>query len=208
VNFINSKTGWVVGSGILKTTDGGTNWFSQTYEHGYFLSSVNFTDSSNGWAVGQYGTIIRTTNGGGNWITQSSGTLSNLTSAYFPEDILGWAVGYGGTILSTYDGATLVSEQERVLYANNFILFQNYPNPFNPSTKISWQSPVGGWQTLKIYDVLGNEIATLVNEELPAGKYEVEFNPASSIRYPASGIYFYQLKAGSFIETKKMILIK
>ena len=81
---------------------------------------------------------------------------------------------------------------------------QFFPNPFNPSTKISWQSPVGSWQTLKIYDALGNEIATLVKEEKPAGSYEVEFN-ASSL---SSGIYFYKLQAGSFVESKKMILIK
>ena len=61
---------------------------------------------------------------------------------------------------------------------------------------------------LKVYDVLGNEIATLVNEEKTAGTYEVEFNPVSSIRHPASGIYFYQLKAGDYLETKKMILMK
>ena len=90
----------------------------------------------------------------------------------------------------------------------DFLLSQNYPNPLNPSTKISWQSPVGGWQTLKVYDILGNEIATLVNEELPAGEYEVEFNPASSIKNLASGVYFYQLRAGDFIQTKKMLLLK
>ena len=91
---------------------------------------------------------------------------------------------------------------------DGFQLFQNYPNPFNPSTVISWQSAVGSWQTLKIYDVLGNEIVTLVDEYRPAGKYEVEFNSASSIRYPASGVYFYQLKAGKFVATKKMLLLK
>jgi len=90
-----------------------------------------------------------------------------------------------------------------------FALEQNYPNPFNPSTKISWQSPVGGWQTLKIYDVLGNEVVTLVDEYKPAGVYEVEFSVGqNSILSLSSGVYFYQLKAGSFIETKKMILIK
>jgi hypothetical protein len=96
-----------------------------------------------------------------------------------------------------------------------FSLEQNYPNPFNPSTKISWQSPVGSWQSLKIYDILGNEVATLVNEYRDAGSYEVEFNlpagrqgPASSIKNLVSGIYFYRLQAGSFIETKKMILLK
>jgi hypothetical protein len=87
-------------------------------------------------------------------------------------------------------------------------LHQNYPNPFNPTTKIKWQSLVGSHQTLKVYDILGNEIATLVDEFKSAGSYEVEFNPESSIKHPASGIYFYQLRAGAFIETKKMILIK
>ncbi len=89
-----------------------------------------------------------------------------------------------------------------------FSLEQNYPNPFNPSTRIKYA--IGSRQliTLRVFDVLGNEIATLVNEEKPAGKYEVEFNPESSIKQPASGIYFYQLKAGSFIQTKKMLMIK
>jgi S-formylglutathione hydrolase FrmB len=90
----------------------------------------------------------------------------------------------------------------------NFLLFQNYPNPFNPSTTISWQSPVGSHQVLKVFDVLGNEIATLVDEYKPAGKYEVEFNPASGDRNLASGIYFYQLRAGEYIAVKKMLLIK
>jgi hypothetical protein len=92
-----------------------------------------------------------------------------------------------------------------------FALEQNYPNPFNPSTKISWQSPVGSQQTIKIFDVLGNEITTLVDDYKPAGKYEVEFD-ASSL---PSGVYFYQLKAtpnggqaGGYLETKKMILLK
>jgi len=85
-----------------------------------------------------------------------------------------------------------------------FKLEQNYPNPFNPTTKISWRSPISSWQTLKIYDMLGNEVAILVNEYRPAGNYEVEF---SGNDLP-SGIYFYQLKSGSFIQTKKMILLK
>ena len=83
-------------------------------------------------------------------------------------------------------------------------LTQNYPNPFNPSTKISWQSPVNSHQTLKIYDVLGNEVATLVDEFREAGSYEVEFD-ASSL---SSGIYFYKLQSGNYLETKKMILLK
>jgi hypothetical protein len=87
---------------------------------------------------------------------------------------------------------------------NKFELLQNYPNPFNPSTKISWQSPVSSWQVLKVFDVLGNEISTLINEYKPAGNYEVEFD-ASGL---GSGVYFYQIKTSSNISTKKMVLLR
>lgn len=87
---------------------------------------------------------------------------------------------------------------------DKYTLYQNYPNPFNPSTNISWQSPVGSWQTLKVYDLLGNEVATLIDEYKPAGSYEVKFN-ADNL---ASGIYYYTLSSDNFIQTKKMILLK
>jgi len=89
-------------------------------------------------------------------------------------------------------------------FPTDFCLYQNYPNPFNPSTKISWQSPVGSWQTLRIYDVLGNLVTTLVDEYKSAGSYEVEFKGTEL----SSGMYFYQLKTEKYLETKKMILIK
>ena len=89
-----------------------------------------------------------------------------------------------------------------------YSLDQNYPNPFNPSTSIKYAIGSRQFVTLKVYDVLGNEISTLVNEEKPAGIYEVEFNPASSVKNPASGIYFYQLKAGNFVQTRKMVVLK
>lgn len=91
-----------------------------------------------------------------------------------------------------------------------FSLEQNYPNPFNPTTTIRFSIPLlggderGGLVTLKVYDVLGNEIATLVNEEKPAGAYEIEFDGTGL----PSGIYFYKLKAGNFVETKKMVFLK
>jgi hypothetical protein len=94
--------------------------------------------------------------------------------------------------------------EDENLSVNEFQLEQNYPNPFNPSTVISYQLPVSSDVTMKVYDVLGNEVATLVNEEKPAGSYEVEFS-ADGL---TSGIYFYTINAGSFVETKKMILMK
>jgi len=85
-----------------------------------------------------------------------------------------------------------------------FILLQNYPNPFNPSTEISYSIPQTNFVSLKIYDVLGKEIATLVNEEKSIGNYTVEFS-ASNL---SSGIYFYRMQAGSFTDTKKFILLR
>jgi hypothetical protein len=84
------------------------------------------------------------------------------------------------------------------------LLSQNYPNPFNPSTTIKYSIAQFSNVVLKIFDILGNEIETLVDEEKPAGEYKVEFNGTSL----TSGIYFYQLKAGNYIETNKMILLK
>jgi len=105
---------------------------------------------------------------------------------------------------SNFDDNILPVEDEINLIVDEFKLFQNYPNPFNPSTIISYQISERQLVTLKVYDILGNKIAVLVNEEKPVGSYEVEFNASS---FP-SGVYFYQLKAGSFIQTNKMILIK
>jgi hypothetical protein len=104
-------------------------------------------------------------------------------------------------------------EYEEIHFVSDFRLEQNYPNPFNPSTKIKFEIPGQARNdnaivTLKVYDILGNEITTLVNEELPAGEYEVEFLPESSIKHPASSVYFYQLRAGSFIQTRKMVYLK
>src|SRR5574338_686111 len=91
----------------------------------------------------------------------------------------------------------------------SFNLEQNYPNPFNPNTKISWQSPVSGWQTLKVYDILGNEVATLVDEYRNAGNYEYNLNYVETLHATSlpSGVYFYQIRVDNFVETKKMILL-
>ena len=143
------------------------------------------------------------------WISLSDTPDSG--SVIIVQTAFSWNIDMGITNWDSNDGNYLFYNTNDPVYVNNyeevperFVLYQNYPNPFNPSTIISWQSQVSSWQTLKIYDVLGNEIATLVNEEKPASEYEVEFN---SISLP-SGIYFYRLQAGEFVETKKMVLLK
>jgi hypothetical protein len=97
--------------------------------------------------------------------------------------------------------ATAVENEELV---TTYDLAQNYPNPFNPVTNISYQLAKGGYVTLKVYNLLGHEIATLVNEYKPHGKYDIRFD-ASNL---ASGVYFYEMQAGSFSDTKKFILMK
>ncbi len=116
--------------------------------------------------------------------------------------------------LLAVNGITSINELDN--NSIDFSLSQNYPNPFNPSTVISFQLPVSSNVTLKVFDVLGNEVATLVDEYRNVGSYEVEFSPESGIKHPASGVYFYQLRAGdpstssgqSFIQSRKMTLIK
>ncbi|MHB8843024.1 MAG: T9SS type A sorting domain-containing protein, partial [Candidatus Aquicultor sp.] len=105
----------------------------------------------------------------------------------------------------------LISSGKNTIPASlDFHLLQNYPNPFNPETVIRYQVSVSGKVTLKIYDILGNEVATLLDEEQQAGKYSVKFDATSNhqltINALSSGVYFYQLRAGNFVETKKMVL--
>jgi hypothetical protein len=98
----------------------------------------------------------------------------------------------------------ITNVDDLLLQPKEFSLYQNYPNPFNPSTKILYSVAKLSNVSIKVFDILGNEIATLVNEEIPAGIYEAEFDATQL----TSGIYFYKLQAGPFIETKKMILLK
>ncbi|MBV6421602.1 MAG: hypothetical protein DAHOPDDO_02877 [Ignavibacteriaceae bacterium] len=117
--------------------------------------------------------------------------------------------GNNGTISgATWVISGITNVEESNSSPNSYNLSQNYPNPFNPTTRIQYAIGSRQFVSLKIYDVLANEVATLVNEEKPAGTYEVEFNTSSIKHFPSSGIYFYRLQAGSFVETKKMILIK
>jgi hypothetical protein len=107
------------------------------------------------------------------------------------------------SLIPNYDITVAVEDFQATVPAD-FALHQNYPNPFNPSTKIRFVIPKSSFVNIKVYNVLGKEVATLVNEEKPVGSYELEFDAS---RLP-SGIYFYRLQAGDFVETKKMVLMK
>ena len=102
------------------------------------------------------------------------------------------------------DLVTGIETQREEIIANDFVLSQNNPNPFNPSTSIQYVVSNRQFVNLKVYDVLGNEVATLISEEKPAGTYTVRFN-ASGL---TSGVYFYTMRTKSYIKTKKMILLR
>ena len=110
------------------------------------------------------------------------------------------AMGMTGTII--VQDPVGVSDDESI--AEQFELQQNYPNPFNPITRISYAIPSASFVNLRVYDIIGNEIAVLVNEEKQAGNYQIDFDATEL----TGGVYFYQLLTGSFVETKKMILMK
>ena len=119
-----------------------------------------------------------------------------------------WALGYDGSLPGLWNAIenqfliTGVKNDEASV--SSFKLLQNYPNPFNPATTISYYIKEGSFVSLKIFDLLGREDAVLVNEYKSAGKYNMKWNAAD---YP-SGIYFYQITAGTFSEVKKMMLLK
>jgi hypothetical protein len=206
LHFSDELNGWIhKGSFLQKTTDGGHQWIdrgltpwanSHPTSH-YFLNDTTIFISSG------TGLLYKTFDAG---ITFQSEPLNfvDIDDIYFANIEKGWAVG-NNVILASFDAELISSAYEEHITQNlSFYLSQNYPNPFNPSTTITYQIPELSFVTLKVYDVLGNEIATLVNEEKPAGRYEVEFDGTGL----PSGIYFYRLQANDFVNTNKMILLK
>ena len=158
----------------------------------------------------QWGTTSRVSlrTGTHNWRSKYSAVGIKLNSAdntlvFWSQDLGGFGF-VGSELWCTFNSGTPTGVDDNEITPSDFSLSQNYPNPFNPTTTINYSILKLSNVVIKVYDVLGKEAATLVNEEKPAGTYEVEFD-ASKI---SSGVYLYKLQAGSFVETKKMILIK
>jgi photosystem II stability/assembly factor-like uncharacterized protein len=194
---------------IMRTTDAGNNWIVQTGLRGMGYGSVFFINKDTGWIVGLAGTILKTTDRGVTWVQQPSGVSVNLHDIFFIDSKRGWIVGENGTILSTITGgeATYVPvERETPRY---YELSQNYPNPFNPTTTINYALPSQRRVKLNIYNNLGQLVHTVVNELQHAGTYSVRWNGTDYRGQKiASGIYFYRLEAGEFVETRKMLILK
>jgi hypothetical protein len=137
---------------------------------------------------------------------KGNGTTTEPNTYYYLDKNLSAGVYQYRLKQIDFDGSFEFSSivEVEINIPDKFSLEQNYPNPFNPSTSIQYAVGNRQFVQLKVYDILGNEVATLVNEEKSPGTYEVEFNATQL----SSGVYFYRLQAGDFIETKKMILLR
>ncbi|MDH3268392.1 MAG: T9SS type A sorting domain-containing protein [Ignavibacteria bacterium] len=212
------------GNAILSLAAQGSKVYAGTAVYGIFFSSnygenwINISGSVPNveiWTLVLVDTnLFVATIGSGIYLTQNDGISWTWVSEGLPNlnirTLLVTNNNYlfagttNGFVCKRPLSEMITSVTDKIYLLSDYSLSQNYPNPFNPSTKISWQSPVSSWQTLKIYDVLGNEVATLVDEYKPAGNYKVEWDASNY----SSGVYFYQLIAGDFVETKKMVLMK
>ena len=131
---------------------------------------------------------------------------NDISYGRYPDGVANWKSFDKPTPSDSNKITVDVIDEEKLPVS--FSLSQNYPNPFNPTTKIRYSIPTAVHVQLKIYDILGREVAALVNENQKPGNYEVEFSTSSGIRYLASGIYFYRLTGGNYTATKKMLLLK
>lgn len=315
IHFASDNIGYIVSRStssnygyIIKTENGGLNWYTQYSIPDNPLRSVFATSEETAYAVGANGTILKTIDGGVNWNLQTSSTTEELRTSYFLDNQTGYIAGgkqlgatYTHVILKTTTGGEPIPVELTYFTANvagndvnlfwttatetnnqgfeiqrsqkssrqsrdksqnfesigfvegkgttteaqfysffdegleagsyqyrlkqidfdgtyeysyiieveigipeRFALFQNYPNPFNPTTVIRFQLPVDNFVSLKVYDILGKEVAILVNEGLDTGYHEVILN-ASDL---SGGVYFYQLITGDITETKKLILLR
>ncbi len=208
VKFVNTQTGYACGNNgiVIKTINGGANWIYIPTNDLYSLYGVSFTDVNTGTVVG-FARIWRTTNGGNNWFSQPippPHTTNPLQGVNFVNAYTGWIVGFNGMILYTSNGGMTWINPISNEVPSEFKLYQNYPNPFNPETNIRFGLPKFSFVKLAVYDLLGREVASLVNEQLKPGSYEVDWN---SLNYP-SGVYYYRLHTEGYSETKKMIFVK
>jgi ligand-binding sensor domain-containing protein len=189
--------------GLYRSTNNGENWESiNAVELPQFYDFYQLINDSNNILYGISDDVYRSTDEGKNWTNISDGlpgSINYILALSSNGDI------FCGTNFGLYKSISSVnSVKNDFINPNESDLQQNYPNPFNPKTTIRYQLPMDQLVTIKIYDILGKEVATLVNEEKPAGNYNVNFNALGL----SSGIYFYKLQSRSFVETKKMILLK
>jgi hypothetical protein len=196
--------------GVYLSTNNGQSWvqtgLNNKYVYSFFISGNNVFAGC-GYAQGVY----LSTNSGQNWIEKNQGwnVIPDINNALLIANNYIYAGTYGQSVWRRAYSEIIGIQSINTVTPSEFSLSQNYPNPFNPATNIHFALSKNGFVKLKVYDILGKEIATLVNEKLNAGIYEVPFSISQfSNNNISSRIYFYIIEAGDFKDTKRMVLIK
>jgi beta-glucosidase len=209
MNGIQTENTTDIGGGLNVGWIDDNDWLEYNCEIQYTgLFSVNFrvASESQGGIIKfllngeeKFNQSVPVTGGWQSWIT-----VSNFIDLESGQDTIRLFAQQGGFNINWFELVLLTEVEDENLINKNFELCQNYPNPFNPTTTINYSIPQNDFVKLSIYDMLGKEIETLVDEEKPAGNHRVDFNGSKL----SSGIYFYQLNAGLYMMIKKMILLK
>ena len=216
INVIGVGGDWehFFGLGIIRTSDGGGIWQYEELEFAGVGYDLEFRNNNEAWSpLGPDQMFMFSIDGGSTWTQLPTPESTVIYDIIFPDSLHGFAVGVEGAILKyippIIDDVKVIS----ITTPNGYQLYQNYPNPFNPTTKIKFSIPssqIGKSLNVQIvvFDILGNEVATILDKELLPGSYEIEFGAKINNRQLVSGIYFYQLRVGGFAQTKKMLLVK
>jgi photosystem II stability/assembly factor-like uncharacterized protein len=219
IHFINQNTGFLGGSSgiVSKTTNGGINWTTVVTVSPYRISKIQFEDNNTGYLCGglnangdNLALFMNTTNGGLDWNRQNLPANYRLYDMCFVNLNTGFLVGEAGTILKTTSGGAVIGiSNPNLEVVDKFILSGNYPNPFNPGTRIAFELPKRSKVKLEILDILGKHVATIVDQYLESGRYDIDWDASNY----ASGVYFYRIEAEEpngkkFVDSKKMVLLK
>ena len=201
--------------GIYRSLNNGVSWEYYNPEIGLIsFASFAVVNSVTVAVISKVDTsyLLSSVDSGAYWQFEFEFSSTNFAITYLNDKIFS---GRGDGLFYLPYRPSSFDDEINFIQPTDFLLKQNYPNPFNPKTVIGYQLPFASKVTLKVYDLLGREVATLVNEEQKPGVYKIEFKPESSIKHmpssrqgPASGVYFYRLQVEGYTETKKMIILR
>ncbi|MBN1562042.1 T9SS type A sorting domain-containing protein [candidate division KSB1 bacterium] len=193
--------------GVHKSTDDGATWqqLISGMPSAYSTNCLALCDNGHLYAGTVLNGVYHSTDGGASWTALNSGLSNRMMQVMVLTDD-GHLLA-GGTNSTLFKSNTIVTGITRPVQLDGFLLCQNYPNPFNPATIITYSLPKDAFVTLHVYNVIGEEIATLVNERQPAGRHEVKWL-ASRHNGPGSGVYYYQITADNYAGAGKMVLMR
>ncbi len=183
---------------LVQSSDGGISWDVKDAGTNGSLNGISYLGRQ-GVIVGDGGIVLKSSDAGYTWSAQASGTLFSLLGCVIHDPLSATIVGTDGAILQTHTGGLWIGNTPR-----DYALEQNFPNPFNPTTVIRYSVPTDAVISLRIYDLLGRELATLAEGSVPAGTYDAQWRAD----HVSSGVYFYRLRAGGFVSTRKMMVVR